>query len=184
METVSFIRMDEGTADDYILLARLEEREHANFADRMLGWLHGMDGPSGYQISRLQHCLQVATRAERAGEDDELVMVALLHDIGDVLGPANHSEVAAAVLRPYVSDQSYWIVKHHGLFQEFYYFHHHGGDRNARERFRDHAYFQATVDFCERYDQVSFDPKYDTLPLSHFEPRVRKLFSRAPRGAA
>ena len=184
METVSFTSMDEGTAEDYALLAGLEEREHAAFADRVLGWLYSMDGPSPYQVSRLQHSLQVATRAERAGEDEEMVMVALLHDIGDVLGPANHSEVAAAVLRPYVSERSHWIVEHHGLFQGFYYFHHQGEDPGARERFRDHPHYQATVDFCERYDQVSFDPAYPTMSLSHFEPMLRRLFSQAPRGAA
>lgn len=179
--TVSFTRMEDGTAADYALLADVERRELAQFADRVLGWLRSMDTPSPYRITRLEHSLQAATRAQRAGESDEMVVCALLHDIGDVLAPANHSEAAAAVLRPYVSERSYWIVRHHGLFQGVYYFHHYGGDPNARERYRDHPHYQATVDFCANYDQNSFDPDYDWLPLDHFEPLVRALFASAPR---
>ena len=103
------------------------------------------------------------------------MVCALLHDIGDYLAPANHSEVAAVMLRPYVSERNYWIVKHHGLFQGYYYFHHYGQDRNARDRLKDHPYYQATVDFCEFYDQPSFDPEYAAEPLSHFEPMVRRV---------
>ncbi len=134
-----------------------------------------MDEPSGYKITRLEHSLQTATRAHRAGEDEEMVVCALLHDIGDVLAPANHSQAAAAVLRPFVSEKNYWIVKHHGLFQGYYFFHHHGGDRNARDRHRDHPYYSATADFCANYDQVSFDPDYEWEPLEVFEPMVRRV---------
>jgi predicted HD phosphohydrolase len=179
--TVGFTRMQDGTAADYALLAAVERRELAGYADRVLGWLRAMDAPSGYQVTRLEHSLQAATRAYRAGEDDEMVVCALLHDIGDVLAPANHSEVAAAVLRPYVSDRRYWIVRHHGLFQGVYYFHHTGGDPQARERYRDHPHYQATVDFCANYDQNSFDPDYDWLPLAFFESMVSELFARPPR---
>lgn len=179
---VSFTRMSDGTAHDYALLANWEADELAAYPDRVLGWLRAMDVPSGYQITRLEHCLQAATRAHRAGEDEESVVVALLHDIGDVLAPANHSEVAAAMLRPYVSERNYWIVKHHGVFQKVYYAHHYGDDPDARERFRDHPYYDATVRFCADYDQVSFDPDYDTKPLAFFEPMVRRVLStpRAP----
>src|SRR5207244_1965404 len=158
----------DGTREDYALLAELEERELAGFADRVLGWLRTMDDAAGYQITRLEHSLQAATRAHRAGEDEETVVCALLHDIGDHLAPANHSEVAAAVLRPYVSERNYWIVKHHGLFQGYYYFHFYGQDRNARDRWKDHPLYQATVDFCEYYDQASFDPAYDAEDLAFF----------------
>lgn len=178
--TVGFTRMQDGTAGDYALLAEIERRELAGFADRVLGWLQAMDTPVGYRITRLEHCLQAATRAHRAGEDEETVVCALLHDIGDVLAPANHSEVAAAMLRPYVSERNHWIVRHHGVFQGVYYFHHYGGDPNARERYRDHPHYQATADFCEHYDQNSFDPDYDSLPLEFFEPMVRRLFAREP----
>jgi predicted HD phosphohydrolase len=176
-EVVGFTRMADGTAEDYALLARLEAEEMRGFPDRVLGWLLTMEDSAGYQVSRLEHSLQAATRAERAGEDEETVVCALLHDIGDHLAPANHSEVAAAVLRPYVSERNYWVVKHHGVFQGVYYFHHVGLDPSARERWRGHPYYQATVDFCENYDQNSFDPSYDTLPLSHFEPMVRHVLA-------
>ena len=120
--------------------------------------------------------LQRATRSRRI----QLVVVQQRHDIGDMLAPLNHSEMAAAILRPYVSEESYWIAKWHGLFQTYYYAHHMGGDRNARERFQGHPFFDATVKFCEEWDQPSFDPQYDTMPLETFEPMVRRVFSREP----
>lgn len=174
---VGFTRMEDGTAEDYALLGRIETEEMQGFPDRVLGWLLTMQDSAGYQISRLDHCLQAATRAERAGEDEETVVCALLHDIGDHLAPANHSEVAAAVLRPYVSNKNYWIVKHHGVFQGVYYFHHLGQDPKARDRWREHPYYQATVNFCANYDQNSFDASYDSSPLSHFEPMVRRVLA-------
>lgn len=177
--TVSFTRMSDGTADDYRLLAEQEAADLAGFPDRVLGWLRSMDEPTGYRVTRFEHSLQAATRALRAGEDEEMIVCALLHDVGDVLAPANHSEVAAAMLRPYVSDRSYWIIKHHGVFQEVYYAHHYGRDPNGRDRYRDHPWFQATADFCADYDQVSFDPDYDTEPLEIFEPMVRRVLSTA-----
>jgi predicted HD phosphohydrolase len=175
--TVSFTAMADGTAEEYALVAEGDAAELAAFPERVLGWLRGMDVPGSYRITRLQHSLQSATRAHRAGEDEEFTVCALLHDIGDVLGPGNHSEVAAALLRPYVSERNHWIVKHHGLFQGYYYFHHLGGDRNARDRYRDHQYFQDTVDFCAHYDQNCFDPEYETQPLEFFEPMVRRILA-------
>jgi predicted HD phosphohydrolase len=176
-KTVSFTAMKDGTAEDYAFLSRLEEASMDDFPERVLGWLRTMDDSVGYQISRLEHSLQSATRAHRAGEDEETVVCVLLHDIGDYLAPANHSEVAAAVLRPYVSEKNYWIIKHHGLFQGVYYFHHIGADPNARDRFKDHPHYQATVDFCEHYDQNSFDPEYGWEPLEFFEPMVRRVLA-------
>lgn len=176
--TVSFTAMEHGTREDYEFLSSLEEGEMSGFADRVLGWLRTMDDSVGYQISRLEHSLQAATRAHRAGEDEETVVCVLLHDIGDYLAPANHSEVAAAVLRPYVSEKNYWIVKHHGLFQGVYYFHFIGADPNARDRFKDHPYYQATVDFCANYDQNSFDPDYEWESLEFFEPMVRRVLAK------
>ncbi len=178
--TVSFTQMADGTAEDYALLAEFEAEELAAFPDRVLDWLRSMDDHTGYRITRLEHSLQAATRAHRAGEDEETVVVALLHDIGDVLAPANHSEVAAAMLRPYVSERNYWLVKHHGLFQEKYYAHHYGRDPDAREHYADHPYYEDTVHFCAEYDQVSFDPDYPSEPLEFFEPMVRQVLS-APR---
>ena len=131
-------------------------------------------------MDRLEHSLQSATRAYRDGADEEMVVAALLHDIGDLLSPYNHSEMAAAVLRPYVSEKTHWIVRHHGLFQSYYYAHHTGGDRNARDAYRDHPWYQDTVDFCHKWDQSSFDPDYESLPLEFFEPMVRRIFAREP----
>ena len=181
LETVGFSAFTEATLEDWQLI-NAHDAEHASHdADRALGWLRQMDGPSPYRVSRLEHSLQSATRAEADGADDEMVAVALLHDIGDEIAPLNHAQVAAAVLRPYVSEKAWWIVNHHGLFQGYYWFHFAGGDPNARDVHRDHEHYKACVDFCERWDQPSFDPNYDTLPLEHFEPKVRALFAREPR---
>ena len=181
METVSFTRMADGSVEDYLLLAELEKQHAAGVADRVLEHLRGLEKSfGGYQVDRLEHSLQCASRAHRDGASGDMVVVALLHDIGDMLAPLNHSEMAAAILRPYVSEESYWIAKWHGLFQTYYYAHHLGGDRNARERFRDHPFFDATVQFCDEWDQPSFDPHYDTMSLKTFEPMVRRVFSREP----
>lgn len=177
---VSFTAMKHGNQADYDLLAEHEEETGKQYADRVLGWLKDMDGDSPYQVSRLEHCLQTATRAERDGADDETIACALLHDIGDTLAPANHSAVAAAMLAPYISEKNHWVVKHHGLFQGYYWFQFVGLDKNARDRYRDHEHYAACVDFCERWDQPSFDPDYDTYPLTHFEPVVRALFAKEP----
>lgn len=178
---VAFTAMDQGTREDYELVAAHDAKNAAGLADRVLGWLRSMDGDSPYRISRLDHALQTATRAQRDGASDEAVACALLHDIGEVISPRNHSQAAAAVLAPYVSEKNHWIVRHHGLFQGYYYLHHYGGDRNARERYRDHEHYEACVEFCARWDQASFDPAYKTHPLEHFEPLVRELFAREPR---
>ena len=179
--TVSFTSMAAGTREDYELLERLEAEFAASTADRVLDQLRGLAGSlSGYQVDRLEHSLQSATRAYHDGADEELVVAALLHDIGDLLAPHNHSEVAAAVLRPYVSERTYWVVRQHGLFQTYYYAHHMGGDRNARDRYIDHPWYQDAVDFCQKWDQSSFDPEYESLPLDFFEPMVRRVFAREP----
>jgi len=179
--TVRFTAMENGTQADYDLVFAHDAANIARQSDRVLDWLRQMDGDSPYQISRLEHCLQTATRAENDGADDETIACALLHDIGDILAPTNHSQAAAALLAPYVSEKNHWIVGHHGLFQGYYWFEFAGIDPNARERFKDHEYYDACVDFCARWDQVSFDPSYPTQPLEHFEPLVRALFGRDPK---
>jgi predicted HD phosphohydrolase len=181
MTTVRFTRMEDGTAEEYAFLQRLEDEYNATLADRILETFRSQTATfDGYQVTRQQHALQTATRALRDGADEEMIVAALLHDLGDALAPYNHSEYAAAILRPYVSERTWWIIQHHGVFQAYYYAHHAGGDRNARDRYKDHPHYQATADFCERWDQSSFDPAYDTLPLEHFEPMVRRVFGRAP----
>src|SRR5256884_5721577 len=119
----------------------------------------------------------------KEGADEEMITAALLHDIGDELAPYNHAEFAAAMLRPYLRAEVTWIVQHHGLFQNYYYVHHLGGDRNARDRFRGHPWYQACADFCAHWDQCSFDPNYPSEPLSAFEPSVRRIFTRPAQDA-
>ncbi len=178
---VSFREMQDGTREDYLLLDESERAYAAGLADRVLENLGKLDHSlEGYPVSRLGHSLQAATRAARDGADEELVVAALIHDIGDELAPYNHAELAASILRPYVRPEVTWIVAQHGLFQNYYYVHHLGGDRNARERFRDHPWYEATKRFCARWDQCSFDPDYAAEPLAYFEPRVRSIFARTP----
>ncbi len=186
METVSFTRMADGTAEEYAFLGRLWTEHHqAQHADTVLGLLKAMRGPTlGYKVDRYQHSLQTATRALRDGADEELQVCALLHDIGDSIAPHNHSQAAADILRPHVSEENHWLVRHHGIFQGYYYWHHEGGDRDAREQYRGHPCFEMTAEFCERWDQTSFDPDYDTLPLDAFEPALRRVLSRPPRTGA
>jgi predicted HD phosphohydrolase len=178
METVSFTAMADGTKEEYEFLRDLEHQ--VSVADHVLALFETVRGSSGgYQISRYEHALQTATRAHRAGESEQYVVAALLHDIGECIAPDRHGEVAGAILEPFVSDELIWIVRHHGLFQMYYYAHHFGEDRNVRDQYRDHPYFDACVRFCEVYDQCSFDPGYDTEPVEFFVPMVRRVLSRA-----
>ena len=182
MKKVKFTEMKQGSKEDYELLSKFEKEYADKLPDRILEALLNLgDSMEGYQVSRLEHSLQSATRAERDGADEEMIVATLLHDIGDSLAPFNHSQLVASVIRPYVSEKVYWIILHHGLFQEYYYAHHMGRDRNARDKFKDHEYYQDAVDFCEKWDQKSFDPEYDSFPLEHFEPMVRNIFSREPK---
>ena len=179
METVRFAHMADGTRDDYALLDRLEEHFTDELPGRILEHLEKLEGSiSGYKVSRLEHCLQSATRAHRAGESEELIIAALVHDIGDMIAPFSHSELAAAVLRPFVSEKTYWVIKHHGVFQMYYFAHHSGGDRHARDSYSGHQWFDDAVRFCECYDQNCFDPDYESEPLTFFAPMVHRLFRR------
>ena len=183
MEKVQFTAMSDGTREEYEFLEAREESYIVGLVDRLLDALGMLENSmSGHQVSRLEHSLQSATRALRDNHDEDYVAAALLHDIGDALAPYSHSEMAAAILRPFVSERVYWIVKYHGLFQMYYYAHHQGGDRNARDRFRDHPYYQDAVDFCHLYDQNCFDPSYDSMALAEFEPLLRRVFA-APKSS-
>jgi predicted HD phosphohydrolase len=179
-ETVGFTRMKDGTKEEYDLLHRLEKPFLALTADRVLDELRRQEHITlaGYRITRLEHGLQSATRAERDGADLDWIVAALCHDIGDGLAPQNHDRMSAEVIRPFVRWDVAWVVEHHGIFQMLYYAHHYGWDRNARDRFRDHPCFDSCAEFCERWDQASFDPDYDSLPLTHFEPMLREVFGR------
>ena len=181
MKKVNFTEMKNGSKEDYELLEKYEKNFERKTADRLLKYLASQTTTlEGYQITRLEHSLQAATRAYKNGESEEMVVATLLHDIGDDLAPMNHSQYAASIIRPYVSEKTDWIILHHGLFQTYYSAHHLGGDRNARDKFKDHKYYQDTVDFCEKYDQSSFDPNYQSMSLEEFEPMVKKIFDRKP----
>jgi predicted HD phosphohydrolase len=166
------------TADCRIVEAHLRDYS-AKLPDRVLQHLKILDGDyGGYPVHRLEHCLQTATRALRDGRDEEYVVCALLHDIGDTLATHNHADVAAAILKPFVSERMHWIVEKHTIFQGYYLFHFVGVDRNMRDRFHGEAHFEACEEFCEKYDQCSFDASYRSLPLEQFEPLVRRVFAR------
>lgn len=178
---VSFRQMKDGTREDYLLLDESERDFAKGLPQQIMTALKRLDHSlEGYPLTRLGHSLQTATRALRDGADDELVVAALIHDLGDELSPYNHAEIAAGIIRPYVREEVTWIVEQHGLFQTYYYVHHMGGDRHMRDRYKDHKWFESCAKFCERYDQASFDPDYDTLPLEAFAPLVEKIFSRTP----
>ena len=176
---VSFTRMDEGTREDYALLEEHEATYKAGLPARLLDRLRAMgEGLSGYQVSRLEHSLQTATRARRDGADADWVVAALLHDLGDELAPQNHDTLAAAIIAPYVREECTWAVRHHGIFQFKYYGDKVGLDPDAREKYRADPNFAATAHFCEAWDQTSFDPAYASDPLESFAPDLEQVFLR------
>ncbi len=179
----NFREMTEATAEDWQLIGGQAFAYAADLPKRVIDHLRLLDGDfGGFPIDRLSHCLQTATRAHRDGRDEEYVVCALLHDIGDTLGTLNHPDIAAAILKPFVSEQNHWMVQNHGIFQGYYFFHYLGLDRDMREQFRDHKWFDYTAEFCHEYDQKAFDPAYDTLPLETFIPMVERVFS-APKNS-
>ncbi|MBT8471026.1 MAG: phosphohydrolase [Marinicaulis sp.] len=173
-----FKAMTEGTQEDWGIIASHFLPFAANGGERVLDHLRILDGDyGGFPVDRLEHSLQTATRAHRDGRDDEYVVCALLHDIGDTLGAFNHPDIAAAILKPFVSEKNHWMVQHHGIFQGYYFFHYLGMDRDMRDQFKDHPYYDYTHEFCHEYDQRAFDKDYDSLPLEFFEPMVKTMFS-------
>jgi predicted HD phosphohydrolase len=173
-----FTNMATSTADDWLIIATHLLPFARALPDRVLAHLRLLEGDyGGFPVDRLTHCLQTATLAHRAGRDEEYVVCALLHDIGDTLGSYNHADVAAAILRPFISDENHWMVEKHAIFQGYYFFHHLGMNRDMRDAFRDHPCFARTEEFCREYDSPAFDPKAEALPLSFFEPLVRRVFA-------
>lgn len=174
-----FTHMEDGSAEDWGIIARHFGEYAAQLPDRILAHLRLLDGDfGGFPVDRLTHSLQTATLAYRDGRDEEYVICALLHDIGDTLGSYNHADVAAAILKPFVSPENHWMIEQHAIFQGYYFFHHLGLDRHLREQFRDHPQFEATIEFCARYDAAAFDPEGETLPLEFFEPMLRRVFAQ------
>jgi predicted HD phosphohydrolase len=175
----SFTRIDQSTEADFDIMLPLMAAERTKLADRVLDNLKQLGGLKfGLKVDRLEHSLQTATRAMRDSAGEETVVVALLHDIGDHLAPDNHGALAAEILRPFVTDENYWVARHHPVFQGYFFFDKIGRDRDARERYRGHPHFEATAKFCELWDCPAFDPGFDTMPLAAFEPMVRRLFDQ------
>jgi predicted HD phosphohydrolase len=181
VEKVKFKQMKDGTKEEYLFLDKHEQKYINGTADRLLKFMSGLkDTLEGYQITRLEHSLQTATRALKDKASDEMIVACLLHDIGDELAPLNHAECAAAILKPYVSEKTHWIIEKHGIFQMYYYAHHLGGNKNERDKFKEHKYYKDTIDFCEKWDQKSFDPNFKSFTLKDFEPYVKKIFNIIP----
>jgi predicted HD phosphohydrolase len=177
-KTQSFRRMDESTADQWAVIGTESFKNQGRVADRVLGMLESLaDITDGFAVDQLTHCLQTATRAERAGADDEVVIASLCHDIGKAVSVPNHPRIAAEILKPYVRDDVYWMILVHQDFQGRHYYHHFGGDPNARDQYQGHAAYELAERFADEWDQAAFDADYDTLPLEHFEPRLRELFA-------
>lgn len=177
-----FTAMTEGTKEDWTTIATHAAAFNKQLAGRVLAHLKLLDGDyGGFPVDRLTHSLQTATRAHRDGRDEEYVVCALLHDIGDTLGSHNHPDVAAAILKPFVSEQNLWMVANHGMFQGYYFFEHLGLDKNMRDQFKDHEWYEYTAQFCHLYDQAAFDPEYESEPLAFFEPMVERVFAKPVR---
>lgn len=180
-EKASFVTMKGSTPEDWKIIVAHYMQFVQGLPDRILAHLRLLEGDfGGFPVDRLRHCLQTATLAHQAGENEEYVVCALLHDIGDTLGSYNHADIAAAILRPFVSEENLWMVEKHAIFQGYYFFHHIGLDRNMREQFRGHPCFERTAQFCEKYDNRAFDPNMNQMPLEEFEPMVRRVF-KTPR---
>ena len=173
----SFTSFEESTKEDWDLIMSQRGELEGSLPDRILEQMeHLRNDYGGFPVDRLEHSVQTATRAERDGRDDEYVLCALLHDLGDPLAPFNHPEIAAAIVKPFVSEANHWMVEHHGIFQGYYFWHHIGLDRNTRDHFSDHQYYDRCEEFCAEYDGPAFDPKYQSNPIKHYEPLIRDVF--------
>jgi predicted HD phosphohydrolase len=181
-DRAQFHAMAEGTQEDWMKIGRAAMEFNRGLADRVIAHLKLLEGDcGGFAVDRMEHSLQSASLAHRDGMDEEYVVCALLHDIGDTLASQNHAELAATILKPFVSEENWWMLQHHGIFQGYYFFHYLGLDRNMREQFRGHPSFERTAMFCARHDQNAFDPNYDTMPLEAFVPMVQRVMARPKR---
>ena len=175
----TFVRMQDSTQEDWQRIGGEFRQFAGGLPERIVKHLQILEGDyGGFPIDRYTHSLQTATRALRAGRDDEYVVCALLHDIGDTLGAFNHPDIAAAILKPFVTEENLWMVQHHGIFQGHYFFHHLGLDRDMRDAFRDSPHYDRTAEFCELYDNPAFDPKGETLPIAGFMPMLQRVMAQ------
>jgi predicted HD phosphohydrolase len=177
-----FHAMTESTQEDWAVIAAASAQYGRELPERIVSHLNLLKGDcGGFVVDRLEHSLQTATRAFRDGRDEEYVVCALLHDIGDVLCPRNHPDIGAAMVFPFVSEATHFMVQQHGIFQGYYFFHHLGLDRDMREQYRGHPHFEYTAQFCHLYDQSAFDPNYDSMPLEAFVPMLHRVMSTPKR---
>ena len=177
-EKMHFHSMEEMSPDDFAILKHVHEQNLDQLPDLLINLLKSLGGDEAYPVDRLTHCLQAATRALRDGRDEEYVVVALLHDVGEALGPLNHGEVIGAVLHPFISEANHWMLINHPLFQTYFYGSHVGIDPNGRDVYKDHPHFNHTAEFCAKYDEVSFDPDYQCEPLETFIPMVKRVLTK------
>jgi len=178
----SFTSFEESTKDDWSLIMSQRGELEGSLPDRILEQMeHLRNDYGGFPVNRLEHSVQTATRAEKDGRDDEYVLCALLHDVGDPLAPFNHPEIAAAIVKPFVSEANHWMVEHHGIFQGYYFWHHIGLNRNTRDRFSNHQHYDRCEEFCAEYDGPAFDPNYQSNPIEHYEPLIRDFFGSGLR---
>ena len=179
----TFSEMENGTAEDYAIIGEHGAKFASELPNRILAHLDILKGDTGgFAVDRFTHSIQTATRAHRDGKDEEYVVCALLHDIGDTIASANHADLAATMLEPFVSEKNYWIVKHHGIFQGYYFFEHLGLDKNMRDQFKGHEFWKDCAEFCAKYDQNSFDPEYANMDIEEFVPMVQNVFAK-PRNS-
>lgn len=178
-DRATFTRMDQSTQQDWQRIIPEARQFAMALPERVLAHMKLLDGDyGGFPIDRYSHCLQTATFALRDGRDDEYVVCALLHDIGDTLGPYNHPEVAAAILKPFVSEANHWMIQNHGIFQGYNFFHHLGMNRDMRDMFKGHAHYERTAEFIALYDSPAFDASKEILPMSEFEPILRRVLAQ------
>ncbi|MGI9219604.1 MAG: HD domain-containing protein [Woeseiaceae bacterium] len=179
----SFTAMDDATAEEWQVIGKKARQHQRDLPGRVIEHLRLLeDDFGGFAVDRLTHSLQTATRAAEDGRDEEYVVCALLHDIGDTLGPSNHADVAAVILKPYVSEKNHWMVAKHAIFQGYHFFHYLDLDRNMRDQFKEHDYYDYTEEFCRKYDQNSFDTNYKTMPLEDFIPALESVLATPKRG--
>ena len=179
----TFSEMKNGTAEDYAIIGEHGSKFASELPNRILAHLDLLRGDTGgFAVDRFTHSIQTATRAHRDGKDEEYVVCVLLHDIGDTIASANHADLAATMLEPFVSEKNYWIVKHHGIFQGYYFFEHLGLDKNMRDQFKGHEFWNDCAEFCSKYDQNSFDPEYENMDIKEFIPMVHNVFAK-PRNS-
>jgi predicted HD phosphohydrolase len=177
---MSFKRMDEGRPEEWMAIAREVTKRQARMPARIKSLLLELEEQvDGFNINQLQHGLQTATRALRDGASEEVIVAALCHDIGKAISIDNHPAIAAEILKPYVSQETYEIIRTHQDFQGRHYYALLGKNPNARSQYESESWYEKAVQFTDEWDQVAFDQEYDTLPLSYFEPMIDRIFAQS-----